>query len=143
MMWSERRKSANNSHKYTIMTERMKPLPRDYSSTDGEIPVLRWANRRKMAWWAFHTLIWGTLFYWAGLPLWFKYWGLDPAWLSIIAESYSWIATALTATIVAYMGFNEMPNPFKKGGSFRPSSRPSQSQSSDEEYYEVDTNGKA
>jgi hypothetical protein len=121
------------------MAQGMTPTPRDYSATDGEIPVLRWSNRRRMAWQAFFILVSFTLFYWLGLPLWFKFWGLDTSWLTIISESYSWFASTMAAVIIAYMGFNELPNPFRKGP---PRVNRPQSPSSDEEYYEVDTSGR-
>lgn len=81
-----------------------------YLHTDGEIPLLRWSNRRRMAWWAFGCLIVGTLIFWFFLPLWFSLWGLPTTWLSFISESYSWFASAMTVCITAYMGFNSISN---------------------------------
>jgi uncharacterized membrane protein len=93
-----------------------------------------------MAWQAFFILVITTILYWTALPLWFNYWGLDTSWLAIISESYSWFASTMAAVIVAYMGFNELPNPFRKSGPRRPQIEAQAM--AQEEYYEVDTSGK-
>lgn len=61
-----------------------------------------------MAWWAFFSLLVGTFMFWFVLPLWFHFFALPTAWLSLIGESYSWFASAQTIVITAYMGFNSM-----------------------------------
>ena len=85
--------------------------PDDSGTVDmsGEIPVIRWSNRRKMAWRAFTVLVVYTGAYWFILPLWFQWWGLPTTWLDIIAESFFWFATTMATVIVAYMGFTSLP----------------------------------
>jgi hypothetical protein len=77
--------------------------------SDGEIPVIRWSNRRKMAWNAFYILIAATFIYWFILPLWFHWWQLPTTWLTIIGDSYFWFATGMIAVIIGYMGFTSLP----------------------------------
>lgn len=101
-----------------------------YQNTDGEIPVIRWSNRRRLAWFAFISLIVGTLIYWFALPLWFKFWILPYTWLSTIGESYSWFASGMTLTIAAYLGFNTLQGTRSKY--FSPSSRRSRSYDDDD-----------
>lgn len=75
----------------------------------GEIPVIRWSTRRKMAWRAFIVLIVCTMIYWFALPLWFYYFSLPTTWLTIIGDSYFWFATAMAAVIMSYMGITTFP----------------------------------
>lgn len=82
----------------------------------GEIPVLRWSARRKMAWRAFTALIIMTVIYWFGLPLWFFYWNLPTTWLTIIGDSYFWFATSMGVVVMSYMGIRTFPF-WNKGGS--------------------------
>lgn len=79
------------------------------SQHEGEIPVLRWSNRRKMAWKAFYLLLGYTAVYWFFLPMWFQWWGIPIGWLEIIGESFSWFASTMAAVIVSYMGFTTLP----------------------------------
>ena len=81
-----------------------------YESTNKKIPLLRWSNRRRMAWWAFGSLLVGTFIFWFALPLFFHLFDLPTVWLSFISESYSWFASAQTVVITAYMGFNSITN---------------------------------
>ncbi len=121
----------------------------DYSSTDGEIPVIRWSNRRKMAWSAFYVLTSFTILYWFVLPLWFNWWNLNILWLNTIGDSYSWFASTMAAAIVAYLGFNSpLPNPIKRfaariSGSSNDSSVPDEQDTGEDQYYEVKTDGKS
>lgn len=93
-------------------------------SVDGEVPIIRWTNRRKMAWRAFTCLVVFTAVYWFLLPLWFQWWLLPTTWLTIIGDSYFWFATTMAAIIIGYMGFTSLP--FWGGGAtMRPSSGPS------------------
>lgn len=87
----------------------LQPVKERPSSDGGEIPVIRWSNRRKMAWRAFWALLIYTPFYWMILPLWFHYWALPTAWLTIIGDSYFWFATTMAAVIISYMGFTSLP----------------------------------
>lgn len=126
------------------------PEPRDLSSTDGELPVVRWSNRRRMAWWAMYILCGYTMFYWTILPLWFNWFGLNILWLNTIGDSYSWFASTMAATIVAYLGFNSpLPNPLKRaknmfgGGSSQYQPQEDHEDTGDDQYYEVDTSGKS
>lgn len=75
-----------------------------YNDTGGEIPAVRWYNRRRLAWFSFYCLVGGTFIYWFALPLWFTLFGLNLSWLSVIGESYSWFASTLTLIIAGYMG---------------------------------------
>jgi len=75
----------------------------------GEIPVVRWKNRRKMAWWAFYAILSYTLIYWFALPLWFQWFALPTTWLDIIGESFFWFAITMSSVILGYMGFTTMP----------------------------------
>lgn len=86
-----------------------KPKSKPNTTTDGEIPVIRWSNRRKMAWRAFWVLVICTVGYWFILPLWFQYWLLPTTWLDIIAESYFWFAMTMASVIVGYLGFTTLP----------------------------------
>lgn len=81
----------------------------DTSNIGGEIPVVRWTNRRRMAWRAFYSLLIATFIYWFGLPLWFQWWALPTAWLEVIGESFFWFATTMAAVIISYMGFTTLP----------------------------------
>lgn len=78
-------------------------------STDGEIPVIRWSNRRRMAWRAFTCFVIGTMLFWFALPLWFQWFTLPTSWLTIIGDSYFWFATGMIAIIIGYMGFTTLP----------------------------------
>ena len=128
-------------------TSKPKPEQKDYSSTDGEIPVVRWSNRRRMAWWAMYILCGYTMFYWTILPLWFNWWNLNVVWLTTIGDSYSWFASTMAATIVAYLGFtNGLSNPLKRAKNMfsgRSEEQSDEEDSGEDEYYEVKTDGKS
>jgi len=92
------------------IAKRVKPKPEtDFSATQGEIPVIRWSNRRKMAWRAFWILVISTVVFWFILPLWFQWWLLPTDWLEIIGESYFWFAMTLASVILGYIGFTTLP----------------------------------
>lgn len=110
--------SSNKKRPETLNTSVMKrPTPTDIDdqdavvqkTDDGELPVIRWSNRRRMAWRAFYAILIYTPFYWLLLPLWFHYWGLPTTWLEAIADSFFWFASTMAAVIIAYMGFTTMP----------------------------------
>lgn len=81
----------------------------DKSNNDGEIPLIRWSNRRKMAWKAFYAFLIYTAMYWFFLPLWFQYFNLQTSWLNIISDSFFWFAVTMSAIILGYMGFTTLP----------------------------------
>lgn len=69
-----------------------------------EKPMIRWKNRRQMAWCAFWAMIAMTLILWFLVPLIVPF-GL----VNIVSESMAWFYMAMTAIILAYMGFTTIP----------------------------------
>ena len=117
------------------MSMKRKPTNR-YKDTDGEIPAVRWYNRRRLAWFSFYCLVGGTFIYWFALPLWFTFFGMSGAWLTIIGESYSWYASTLAVIVTGYMGI-EYANIFRKSPSSP--SRSNEDYETTDEMYEVES----
>lgn len=115
---------------------------------DGEISVLRWSHRRRMAWVSLWAIIGLTLFLWAVVPFWFHVWGIDLKWIDPITDTFAWVVSVLAIGVVTYLGFEgEIPMIGRRGKSYlsrgrkdRPdTSEPDNEKESDntEEYYEV------
>lgn len=87
------------------------------TTDDGEIPVIRWSNRRKMAWYALIAIIAGTALFWFALPLWFTYWTVSLVWIPAMADAYTWFVSLMAIVVVTYLGFKgDLPFLNRLGG---------------------------
>lgn len=92
--------------------------PKKINTTDdGEIPVIRWSNRRKMAWYALISIIAGTALFWFGLPLWFSHFAISVVWIPAVSDAYTWFVSLMAIVVVTYLGFKgDLPFLNRLGG---------------------------
>jgi Na+-driven multidrug efflux pump len=69
----------------------------------------KWANRQRMAWYSFWTMIILTLILWFVVPEWYNYMNIDSKiWTENITSSAEWLYITLGSVILGYMGTSMM-----------------------------------